>query len=448
MTATERRAAFSLAAVYFMRMLGLFLILPVFAVYAGDLEGATTTLAGLAIGIYGLTQAALQIPFGVASDRFGRKPLILFGLVLFAAGSVLAALSDHIVGVIIGRAIQGAGAIASVVMALNADLTREENRTKAMALVGMSIGMAFFIALLAGPMLTQWIGVSGLFWLTAGFAVAGMLLIRFVVPNPVQSTRHREAQPIPEQLLGMLANRELQRLDFGIFALHAALTALFIGVPLTLVELGVPLELHWQLYLPVLVLSVATMVPFVIVAERKRRMKPVFLGAIAAVALGAVGLSLAHGGIVVIGVWLWVFFSAFNVLEASLPSLVSKVAPPDAKGSAMGIYSSSQFLGAFSGGVAGGWVHQNHGATATFLLVAALAAAWLVFALGMRPPAHLTSRLLKVEVGDDVQARLLGERLTGVRGVAEAVVLADEGIAYLKVDRRDLDEAALRACVG
>ena len=445
MSRAERRAAGSLAAVYFLRMLGLFLILPVFAVHAQTLEGATTFLAGIAIGIYGLTQAALQIPFGLASDRFGRKPVIFFGLALFAAGSVVAALADDIVWVILGRALQGSGAIAAAVMALNADLTREENRTKAMALVGMSIGMAFFVALLAGPILSIWIGVDGLFWLTALLALAGMGLIGLVVPTPTRSSVHRDAQTVPAQLSGVLRNPELLRLDLGIFVLHAILTALFVSVPLSLHDAGVPVELHWQLYLPVLLLSVAAMVPFVIAAERNRRIKPVFAGAVLAVSVAALGLASNHSGLWVIGAWLWVFFTAFNILEATLPSLISKIAPPDAKGSAMGVYSSMQFLGAFTGGAAGGYLHGHEGAAAVFGFSAGLGLLWFLIALGMRSPSHLSSRLMNLGDLDEARARRLCERFTQVPGVAEAVVLAEDGVAYLKVDKRKLDEQALRS---
>ena len=445
MSAAERRAAASLAAVYFLRMLGLFLILPVFIVYAEELDGATPFLAGIAIGVYGLTQAALQIPFGLASDRLGRKPVILFGLVLFAAGSVVAASADDIVWVILGRALQGSGAIAAAVMALNADLTREENRTKAMALVGMSIGLAFFVALLAGPALSAWIGVDGLFWLTALLALAGMGLIGFVVPDPARSTVHRDAQTVPAQLVGVIRNRELLRLDLGIFVLHAILTALFVSAPLSLRDAGVPLELHWRVYLPVLALSVAAMIPFLILAEHHRRMKPVFAGAVLVLSLAALGLAFDHTDAVIIGAWLWLFFTAFNLLEATLPSLVSKIAPPDAKGSAMGVYSSLQFLGAFTGGAAGGWLHGEAGAAAVFGFAAGLGLLWFFVALGMRPPGHLTSRLVKLGDLNEACAQRLCERFVQVSGVAEAVVLAEDGVAYLKVDKRELDEQALRS---
>ncbi|MCP5141495.1 MAG: MFS transporter [Chromatiales bacterium] len=446
MLPTERRAIGSLASIYFLRMFGLFLILPVFALYAERLDGYTATLTGLAIGIYGLTQAGLQIPFGLASDRFGRKPVITVGLILFALGSVVAATSAHIYGVIAGRALQGSGAIAAVVMALNADLTREIVRTKAMAIIGMSIGAAFFAAMLGGPILNQWIGVPGLFWLTALLALGGLAVIHLITPDPVESRVHRDAEPVPEQLGQVLRDPQLLRLDAGIFLLHMILTALFIAVPLALRDrVGLPGAEHWKVYLPVMLLSIPAMVPFVILAEAKGRMKGVFLGAVAVIGLAQLALAWSHDGLWWIGGVLFAFFAAFNILEATLPSLISKLAPPDKKGSAMGVYSSGQFLGAFLGGSLGGFLLGQFGMTGVFVLTAVAASVWLLIAAGMRAPVGISTYLLYVGVCDEAEASLLGKRLLEVEGVAEAVVVADDGVAYLKVYRRLLDEESLRA---
>jgi MFS family permease len=448
MTASEKRAVFGLAGVYGFRMLGLFLILPVFALFAEGLPGATPLLTGLAVGIYGLTQALLQIPFGLLSDRIGRKPVIFGGLLLFALGSVVAASADDVWMVILGRAVQGSGAIAAAVMALAADLTREENRTKAMATIGMTIGLSFMVAMMAGPVLGRLIGVSGIFWLTAVLALLGVALVGLVVPTPTRSCVHRDAEPIPAMFRRVLADGELLRLDLGIFSLHLILTALFLSVPLVLRDLGLEPLQHSTLYLPVMLGSIAAMVPFVILAERRGLMKPVFLGAVAALAVAQFALGLFSSQFWGFVAALTLFFTAFNLLEATLPSLISKVAPVDAKGTAMGVYSTSQFAGAFVGGMVGGWVHQQFGLIAVFQAGALVAAAWLLSALGMRKPGRYTSRLLNLGRMEKGLAGELAGRLRGVSGVVEAVVVADEGVAYLKVDRDQLDAAALDEIVA
>jgi len=285
LTSVERKAITGLAGIYGFRMLGLFLVLPVFALYAEKLEGATPLLIGLAVGIYGLTQAILQIPFGLLSDRIGRKPVILGGLVLFALGSVIAAMAEDIWLILVGRAIQGSGAIAAAVMALAADLTRDSKRTRAMATIGMTIGAAFAVSLMAGPFLDQLIGISGIFWMTAVFAVLSILVILFVVPTPEKQPVHREAQTVPEAFSRVLKNTELLRLDWGIFSLHLILTAMFLSIPLLLRDLGLPQAEHSLLYLVVLGISVVIMVPFIILAEKKGKIKAVFSGGIAAIPL-------------------------------------------------------------------------------------------------------------------------------------------------------------------
>ena len=448
MTDSEKRAVFGLAGVYGFLMLGLFLILPDFALFAEGLPGATPLLTGLAVGIYGLTQALLQIPFGLLSDRIGRKPVIFGGLLLFALGSVIAASADDVWMVILGRAVQGSGAIAAAVMALAADLTREENRTKAMATIGMTIGLSFMVAMMAGPVLGRLIGVSGIFWLTAVLALLGMAVVGLIVPTPARSRVHRDAEPVPAMFRRVLGNSDLLRLDLGIFSLHLILTALFLSVPLVLRDLGLEPLQHSTLYLPVMLGSIAAMVPFIILAERRGLMKPVFVGAVAALVIAQFALGLFSGQFWGFVAALTLFFTAFNLLEATLPSLVSKVAPVDAKGTAMGVYSTSQFAGAFVGGLLGGWVHQQFGLIAVFQAGALVATVWLLLALGMGKPGRYASRLLNLGSMEQELAGELAGRLRGVSGVVEAVVVADEGVAYLKVDRDRLDAAALDEIVA
>ena len=429
----------ALAAIYAFRMFGLFLILPVFALFAEDLEGATPLLTGLAIGIYGLTQALLQIPFGWLSDRIGRKPVIAAGLLVFAVGSLVAALADSITGIIIGRALQGAGAIAAALMALAADLSREEHRTKMMAMIGASIGLSFALSLVLAPMLDATIGVSGIFLMTAGLALAGILILFVFVPEPVVLRFHRDAGTDSHSLGGVIRNPELLRLDLGIFSLHFMLMCAFLVVPLMLRDIaGFDKADHWQVYLPMFLISLIVMLPCIIVAESKQQIKPVFIGAILVLFLGLVGLGQAASSITLI-LFLIVFFTAFNLMEALLPSLVSKTADARHKGTAMGVYSSSQFLGTFLGGVVGGAAHGAWGVDGALWAGAGIAVFWFLFAITMSRPRHLSTYLLNVRQNLD----LTEAQLLTVDGVAEAAISSDEGVAYLKVDKRILDEQKL-----
>jgi len=392
----ERRAASSLGGIFGLRMLGLFMILPVFSLYAHKLTGFTPVLMGIAIGAYGLTQAFLQIPFGLLSDRIGRKQVIIIGLLIFAAGSVLAAVSDSIYGVIAGRALQGAGAIAAAIMALLADLTRLETRTKAMAILGGSIGMSFTLALLLGPILNGWIGVPGIFWLTSALALIGILVVVYVVPNPQESHFHADTEPVLAQFGKILKDTQLLRLDFGIFSLHLLITATFVALPLLLRDtLQIPAPHHWWIYLPVLLLAVLAMFPFIIIAERYGKTKAVFLGAISILIVSELGLSLFHQQIYQVAILLFLFFAGFNLMEATLPSLISKLAPPNSKGTAMGVYSSSQFLGAFCGGAAGGWLLGQYGPAGVFAGCAVVAFIWLLVASNMKAPQSQKSLAFK-----------------------------------------------------
>lgn len=449
LTALEKRSTAALAGVYGVRMLGLFLILPVFALYASGLPDVTPAMIGLAIGIYGLTQAALQIPLGMLSDRIGRKPVILGGLVIFALGSVVAALADSIQGIIIGRALQGSGAIAAASLALLADLTRDTVRARVMATVGMSIGLAFVVSMVAGPLLAGFMGVPGLFWLTAVLALLAIVITIYAVPTPSRVRQHRDAGVTSGYISTVLANSQLLRLDLGIFVLHAALMASWVVIPLLLEQQhGLPLAQHWQVYLPVLLFASIAMVPFIIVAEKYRHLKAVFTGAIATLVASLLLLSLLYQHYWGMMLAMWLYFTAFILLESLLPSLVAKIAPPDMKGTAMGVYTSSQFGGIFIGGVAGGWLFGQYGAAAVFMFCAALGVLWLVLAVTMVAPRFLSSYVLDIGHYDKDATDTLSSRLCAVTGVAEAVVIASEGMAYLKVDKRELDAAALQAVVG
>jgi len=447
MSASETRAASGLALVFAFRMLGMFMVLPVLATYGMDLQGATPALIGLAIGAYGLTQAVLQIPFGIISDRIGRLPVIYFGLLIFAAGAVLAATADTIWGVIAGRILQGAGAISAAVMALLSDLTREQHRTKAMAMIGMSIGVSFAVAMVVGPLLTSAFGLSGLFWVTAGMAMLGILVVA-VLPRAPAHLRHRESGVARQALGATLRHPDLLRLDFSIFTLHAILMASFVALPLALVnEAGLPKEQHWWVYLTALVVGFFGMVPFIIYGEKKRQMKRVVLGAVAVLVFSELFLLSFGDRLWTLVGGMIVFFVAFNLLEASLPSLISKVAPAGGKGTAMGIYSTSQFLGSGLGGVLGGWLYQQGGLDLVFAGCAALCALWFIVTWSMREPPYVTGLRLPLSTGA-ARNPSLAEQMLAVPGVSDAVVIVEEAAAYVKVDMKALDRAALDRLVA
>jgi MFS family permease len=443
MTSAELRASLGLAGIFGLRMLGMFIILPVFALYAEQLPGgADHMLIGFALGAYGLTQAALQIPFGWLSDHWGRKRTIYLGLLLFAAGSFIAALAHDIDMVILGRVIQGAGAISAAVIALTADLTRDEQRTQAMAIIGVTISVTFAASIAAGPVLNQAVGVPGIFGLTGVLALAAMAVVRWLIPDPVRTVAPALTDAAP-RFTSVLRDPELLRLNFGIFVLHALLMALFVVVPFELRGAGVPADRQWQVYLPVMAGAFVLMVPPVILAERWGRQKAIFLGSIALLFAGQLGMMWLSRTGIGIAVSLLLFFIGFNLLEASLPSFVSRAAPPDAKGTAVGVYSSVQSLGTFVGAVVGGFISQRLGAASLFGWCAAATVLWLAVAAGMRGPQPGTTRTYSVPRLDNKRAAGLSSKLAAVAGVREVMVLAGEGIAYLKVDSARFDERSV-----
>ncbi|MDD2742539.1 MAG: MFS transporter [Rhodocyclaceae bacterium] len=383
MSPEERRTGASLASIFALRMLGLFLILPVFSVYAKTLPGGDNlALVGFALGAYGLTQAFFQIPFGIASDIWGRKRVIVIGLVLFAIGSFVAAWAPDMTWVIVGRVLQGAGAISAAVTALAADLTREEHRTKVMAMIGSSIGLVFALSLVGAPLLYGWIGMGGIFSLTGIMALLAIILLLKAVP-PAPAPHGHEKLPLRRVLM----DADLLRLNLGIFVLHMTQMAMFVVVPHALVNFGgLEATAHWKVYLPAVLVSFAVMIPAIIAAERKGKMRPIFLSAIGLLVVVQTGLLLSHQSLWALALWLTLFFVAFNVLEATLPSLVSRTAPPTAKGAALGVYNTTQAIGLFIGGAVGGYIAQNFGDNAVFAASTGLILIWLIVASTMNFP--------------------------------------------------------------
>lgn len=439
MNSLERRSTFALSSIFALRMLGLFMIIPVFSVAGQSYQYATPALIGLAVGVYGLSQAILQIPFSLIADRFSRKPLVVLGLLLFAIGGAVAAMSDTIYGVIIGRAIAGAGAVSAVVMALLADVTREEQRTKAMAAMGMSIGLSFVVAFSLGPWLTSLVGISGLFWVTTimGLAAIAMLLL---VPKV---TRHHKnfQQGYLAQLKQVLKMPDLNRLHVLVFTLHLLLTAMFIYVPSQLIEFAqIPLAKHGLIYLPLLVISLFFAFPSIIVAEKYRKMRSIFLTAIAGIILGLITLIFGYESKYILLTGLGLFFIAFNVMEALLPSWLSKAAPIQSKATAMGVNASSQFLGAFFGGTLGGQLLMLNNTAMGWSILTAIAIIWLLISFGLAQPRYLSSIVLRLP--ESKQTDEWTSQLLAIRGIEEVVVMSDQHVAYIKVDKQRIDEAA------
>jgi len=439
MNALERRSTFALSSIFALRMLGLFMIIPVFSVAGQSYQGATPALIGLAVGVYGLTQAILQIPFSLLADRFSRKPLVVLGLLLFALGGAVAAMSESIYGVIIGRAIAGGGAVSAVVMALLADITREEQRSKAMAVMGMSIGVSFMVAFSLGPWLTSLVGISGLFWVTTimGIAAISMLLL---VPKVTRHHRNYQ-QGYVTQLKQVLKMGDLNRLHISVFALHLLLTAMFIYMPSQLIEFAdIPLSRHGLVYLPLLVISLFFAFPSIILAEKYRKMRGIFLTAIGGIVLGLLVLIFGFESKYILLLGLALFFIAFNVMEALLPSWLSKSAPIQSKATAMGVNASSQFLGAFFGGMIGGQLLILNNTSMGWGILTAIAIVWLLISFGLVQPRYLSS--LVIRLPESKQTDEWTSQLLAIRGIEEVVVMPDQQVAYIKVDKQQIDDVA------
>ncbi|WP_426241382.1 MFS transporter [Psychrobacter sp. TWP2-1-2] len=438
MNSVEKRAILGVGGIFALRMIGLFMIVPVFSVYGDNYAHATPFLIGLAVGIYGLGQAIFQIPMSLAADKFPRKPIIFLGLILFALGGIIAANATDIYEVIIGRALAGSGAVSAVLMALLADVTREEMRTKAMATMGLTIATSIMLAFAFGPLLVGSLGISGLFWLTSGFAVLAMLLLLFV-PTPLRVLKHNlDNKSIGQQLATVLKIGDLNRLHIGIFALHLTMTAIFVILPHQLNEvMGLSVRQQGLVYLPLLFIGFSVAIPFIIIAEKKRKMRQVFLGAIAlmtaALAILAIGSQVGVG--IILGLLL--YFMGFNLLEATIPSWISKRAPVANKATAMGLNSSSQFFGAFVGGAMGGLLLSQPNLLAWGILAVIMAAALLIIIPIAQPP-YLSSTT--VTIPKDINIQDWSRQMLAVDGVDELVVMAKEQVAYLKLDKTQLTD--------
>jgi len=416
MSALEVRASASLASIYGLRMLGMFLILPIFAIYAETLPNHPSHLMiGLALGAYGLTQAIFQLPFGMASDKYGRKRVIYFGLAIFAIGSLVAAMAHN----------------------------------KAMVMIGGTIGITFALSLILGPALNQWIGVPGIFAMTGMLTLLAMLVVRFVVPDPLVSRFHSDAEAATGKLKEVLADAQLLRLNFGIFALHAAQMAMFVVVPFAIKQSsGMNENDHWQIYLPVLVLSFVLMVPAIIYGEKRAKLKQVFVGAVAIMLAAQLLFAFSINQFWGIVASLSAYFIAFNVLEASLPSIITKLAPAASKGTAIGVYNTSQSLGVFVGGALGGYLSHYHGYASVFVFCSVMMALWLLFAISMKAPPAVKSKMYHLDEMSATQGQQLSAKLALLEGVREAVVLPDEGTVILKVDmQQGFDEAQVLALI-
>lgn len=437
MSASEQRAVLSLSTIMALRMLGLFMVLPIFALYASHLEAASPTLIGLAIGIYGLFQAVFQIPFGALSDRFGRKPIIVIGLTIFVCGSLLAAVAQNMTLMIIARALQGAGAVGSTLLALMADLTTEEQRTKSMAIAGITIGFSFSLAMLLGPLLTKWISVSHIFVLSGALGCLGILLLYIWTPTPHQIRLHHENEPAWKGWVKIFSSPQLANLNLGIFILHAVFTASFIAIPLSLnqfIHLG--LNRQWILYLPSLLVAFCLSLVCIGLAERQQKIKPYFLLGIVSLILAELVFWCMPSSWLTAALGIGLFFSGFSLLEAFLPSLISRTAPVRYKGTALGIFSCAQFFGIFVGGVCGGWLLSHFSFPGIYLFCFLLLIAWFILAYQSRPPHFLVTQMWPLTSTHRIAWSTLVSELQVIPGMVEVTLITEEQMLYLKMERK------------
>jgi MFS family permease len=424
------------------------MLIPIFTLYANKLSGATPILVGIAFGAYGLSQGLLQIPFGLLSDKFGRKPLIAVGLVLFIIGSLIGACSDTIYSMILARLMQGMGAIGSVLIALTADLTKDNDRTKAMAVIGLTIGVSFSLAMVISPAISHAFGLAGIFYLTAIFGFIGLAILYLVIPTPAQQRFHLDSETNATLIAVVIKNRQLLALDFGIFFQHLILTATFFALPLILKnELAMSLaDKSLYFYLPIMISAFVLMVPFIVLAEKYQRMPMVFIGAIVVIALSQLCLSFEYQNFHLLTACVLIYFVAFNVLEALLPSLISRKAPIHSKGTAMGVYSTSQFLGIFVGGALAGFLFRYFSFTGIYLVNTVLTIIWFLISTRIDLATNLTSVMISCEL--DVINDSIKAKLQSFPGVQEMVFSKEEDAIYLKVNQNQFDLESFKAIIA
>jgi MFS family permease len=447
MTYAWHRTVFPIATIFSFRLLGLFMLIPVFTLHANELNHANPMLVGIALGSYGLSQGVLQIPFGMLSDLFGRKSIITFGLILFAIGSLMGAWAESIETMIIARTLQGAGAIGSVLMALLADLTPDEQRTKAMAVVGITIGLSFSLAILISPVLTKHYGLSAIFYLTAIMALSALFLLHLVIPTPSADPFHKRDIIRPTQFKDVLKNHHLLRLNAGIFFQHLILTSTFYALPMMLNQQIQQRHLteSWHFYLPLMVIAFILMMPIIMTAERHQRMKPVFIGAVLLTTLSQFALMALHPNWLTLCIAMLLYFIAFNVLEAVLPSQISRQANPSNKGTAMGVYSSCQFLGIFVGGAAAGFIYQYAGHDGIFLLNGLMGLAWIAVVLMMNPNAYQLLHTIPYPTPLANEA-LLKMQLKQIMGVTHVVI--SQQTIYLRIEKSAYEKGSAESLVN
>ena len=443
MSLQELKSTIFLSLIFSLRMFGLFMVLPVLVLYSEDFQNVTPALSGFAIGAYGFTQAILQIPFGWLSDRVGRKPVIIVGMIIFMFGSLVAAQSDTIYGIIFGRGLQGCGAVAGAVTALLADLTREQYRTRAMSLFGISIGFSFCIAMMIGPLFAEWWGLSGIFNSNAMMAVLGILILLFLIPTPVITRTDLNTTVRKFDIQQIMQHPEIFRLLVGISTLHFTLMALFVYLPKMLENvLDIARENHGLVYLIALSISFIFIVPVIVFSESKRRLKPCFISAVTLLLIAIAGMWHANSFSLLFCMFL--FFTTFNFLEATLPSLVSKLSPAGTRGTSMGVYSTSQFFGSALGGALGGLAMQYFGVSGVIIICAIPITFWWLLSVTMKQPPYVINMVIALHSSVNLDAREIGKKLVIIPGVKEVTILDSERTAYLKVDRKIVNMAALR----